>query len=146
MQPLPHEYKVRAAAAVNDNYLTTEADSLPVLSVAAPSDFGGPGDAWSPEDLLVAAVANCFILSFKAVARASKLEWLSINVQSSGLLDKVEGKTRFTQMKTCVQLLIPASTPYDKAEKLLHKADEICLINNSLSCPALLECDILTDP
>jgi organic hydroperoxide reductase OsmC/OhrA len=46
-----------------------------------------PGNAWSPETSLVAAVADCFILTFRGVAQAAKfpwesLEWTSPNQQS----------------------------------------------------------------
>jgi organic hydroperoxide reductase OsmC/OhrA len=32
------------------------------------TQLGGPGGQWSPETLLVAAAAECFILTFRAVA------------------------------------------------------------------------------
>lgn len=33
---------------------------------APPVQFGGDGKEWSPEDLFVAAVADCYLFSFKA--------------------------------------------------------------------------------
>ena len=74
MQDLPHRYNVSASAEAEGN-IVLQAENLPQLVSAPPAQFGGPGDQWSPEDLLVASIADCFILTFRAVARASKLDW-----------------------------------------------------------------------
>ena len=71
MQDLPHHYKVAASAAPQGEVNLASNLLDPILS-APPAEYGGPGNRWSPETLLVAAVADCFILSFRAVARASK--------------------------------------------------------------------------
>jgi hypothetical protein len=47
--------------------------SLRFDSCAAPAEFGGPGDQWSPESLLAGAIASCFALTFRFVARAQKV-------------------------------------------------------------------------
>jgi organic hydroperoxide reductase OsmC/OhrA len=39
------------------------ADGLPDLRSAPPLDFDGPGDAWRPEHLLLAAVETCFLFT-----------------------------------------------------------------------------------
>ena len=70
MQQLPHSYVVSASAEAESN-VTLSSDGLESVTSAPPEAFGGPGDLWSPETLLVAAVADCFILSFRAIARAS---------------------------------------------------------------------------
>jgi organic hydroperoxide reductase OsmC/OhrA len=44
--------------------------NVPTLSTATPEEFGGPGDAWSPELLLLGAVESCFLFTFRAVAHA----------------------------------------------------------------------------
>jgi len=142
MSDLPHLYKVNVAGTPDDN-LITSANNLPDLTTAAPKSFGGPGDKWSPEDLLIAAVANCTVLSFKAIARASKMDWLSIECESEGVLDKVEKKMLFTRINTRVKLLIPSSTDTEKAVKLLNKAEEACLISNSLTAESHIECEIV---
>ena len=142
MQTLPHQYSVTAKGD-SLGALTAYCDNLPDIAVAPPAQFGGDGDKWSPEDLFMAAIANCFVLSFRAIARASKLEWQDIKCESQGTLDRVQGKTYFTQVQTKVQLMIPKTESIEKAEKLLNRADEACLISNSISCEMSLECDVV---
>lgn len=132
MQDLPHHYNVNASGA-NTGSITLSASNVPDISTAPPAEFGGPGDQWSPESLLVAAVADCFILTFRAIARASKLDWTTLECSAEGTLDRVDRVTRFTAVHITATLTVPAETEAEKAEKLLHKAEENCLITNSLN-------------
>ena len=70
----PHEYRTTATAETA-GLVHLNADGLPEILSAPPKAFNGPGDQWSPEDLLVAAVADCFVLSFQAIAAMSKFNW-----------------------------------------------------------------------
>ena len=141
MQELPHHYSV-AATATSDSNVELSSPGLAKLDSAPPAEFGGPGDLWSPETLLAAAVADCFILSFRAVARASKLEWTSVKCDIDAKLDRVERVTRFTELTQRVTLEVPAGTDEDKARRLLEKAEHICLITNSLNAETHLEAEV----
>ncbi|MFN2288695.1 MAG: OsmC family protein [Chromatocurvus sp.] len=132
MQDLPHHYSV-TATGTEANSITLSASNVPDISSAAPAEFGGPGDQWSPESLLVAAVADCFILTFRAIARASKLDWTNLECSAEGTLDRVDRVTRFTAVHITATLTVPAGTEAEKAEKLLHKAEDNCLVTNSLN-------------
>jgi organic hydroperoxide reductase OsmC/OhrA len=106
---------------------------LPTLRSASPVEFDGPGDRWSPETLLTAAVGDCLILTFRAVARASKLAWLSLECDVTGTLDRVDGMTRFVAFDIRARLHVPAHTDSGRATQVLKKAEQSCLISNSLS-------------
>ncbi len=144
MHPYPHHYDVEAQAMATGN-VEVSSDGLPSLQCAPPEQFGGPGDLWSPETLLVGAVANCFILSFRGIARAAHLEWSHLECRVDGVLDRIEGVTRFASMALKVQLKIPAGMSSDKAEKLLTKAKKSCLISNSLNCESNLDAKVLIE-
>lgn len=141
MQDYPHHYVV-AATAKSDTYVTTSSQGLVDLETAAPAEFSGPGDLWSPETLLVAAVADCFILSFKAIARASKLEWTSLSCDAEGVLEKVDRVTQFTAFHLRASVDVPEGTRPEKAERLMHMAEKSCLITNSLKADSYLEAEV----
>ncbi len=141
MQQLPHHYSVDAEGQATGN-VTVSADGLPSLATDAPAEFGGPGDRWSPETLMMAAVADCFILSFRAVARASKFEWEALNCQVTGVLDKQDGAIRFTELVVRPSLTLADGADQEKAERLLEKAKKVCLISNSMTAATRLELDI----
>jgi peroxiredoxin-like protein len=142
MQDLPHHYHVNASAEADGN-VTIKADDLPQIVTAPPAEFGGPGDQWSPETLLVGAIADCFILTFRAVARASKLEWTRLECSAEGVLERVERVTRFTRVTVRATLTVPAGTDSDKAERLLEKSEEACLITRSMIAESHLEAEII---
>ena len=132
MQDFPHHYKV-AAKANPEGAVMLSSDGLDDLASAAPAEFGGPGDQWSPETLLTAAVADCFILGFKAIARASRFPWNSLQCNVEGVLERVDHVTRFTAFKVQALLEIPADADEERAQRLLEKADATCLVTNSLT-------------
>lgn len=141
MQDLPHLYKASANTEFESTVFVSSA-GVPSIETAGPVEFGGPGDAWSPEALLVAAVADCFVLTFRAIARASKLEWTSLDCAAQGTLDKLEKVTQFTRFELTVALTVPAGTDERKAERLLERAEHHCLITNSLKAGSTLDATI----
>jgi len=141
MDPFPHHYPV-SASSESSSLIQVSSAGKPDLITGPPKEFGGTGAEWSPEDLLVAAVVDCYILSFKAVAKASRLDWISIDCDAVGTLDKVERLPQFTAFTIKAKLVVPSETDEKelaKAERLLHKAETICLITNSLNVGSELE-------
>ena len=143
MHPFPHRYRVQAAGTAAGS-ITVTAAGLPPLRTAAPPEFDGPDDQWSPETLLVAAAADCFILTFRAIARASKLEWSDLVCTAEGQLDRVDGVTRFTAMTLHARLTLPTGDS-ERARRLLDKAEKACLITNSLAFPVTLASEVVTE-
>jgi len=144
MESLPHNYKIKAISTSTGN-ITLIADNKPELLSAPPKEFDGPGDLWSPEDLLVAAVADCFILSFKAIAKASRVSWNSISCEASGILDKEGRSLQFTSFEVNVKLDIPSIEDHEKAARALQKAEKSCLITNSLKADCHLKYEIINE-
>lgn len=127
----PHHYQVKAECG-GSGAVTLSVAGLPSLDSMPPAQFGGPGDQWSPEDLLTAAVADCFALSFRAIAAASKFEFVGLSIDVTGTLDRVERAMCFTQFDLKATLRIPSGADSERAQRLLEKAEQTCLITNSL--------------
>ncbi len=73
MHDFPHHYRCLATANATQSVVQVSSDGLTNLATGAPREFGGPGDQWSPEALLVATVADCFVLTFRAIAAPSRV-------------------------------------------------------------------------
>lgn len=142
MEPFPHHYPVQATAKPTGS-VALSGPGLPALSSNAPREFGGPGDEWSPESLLCAAVADCFVLTFRAIAAASKLDWESLEVGVEGTLDRAEGGMRFTAIAIRPSLRVPAGTEESRALRLLEKAEKGCLVTRSLAVTPTLEARVV---
>jgi organic hydroperoxide reductase OsmC/OhrA len=138
VEALPHRYEVETRVAPVGP-VRLESESLPPLDTLPPRAFGGPGDHWSPETLLVAAVADCFTLGFRAIAAASRFEWGSLRCRVQGTLDRSEGKTRFTAFRIEARLRIAPGADVARGQRLLEKAEHACLVTNSLSARVELD-------
>jgi peroxiredoxin-like protein len=141
MKPLPHRYDVRIAGGP-EGHATLASAGVPDLPTAAPLDFDGPGDAWSPEQLLVAAVEACFLLTFRAVAQASGIEFTSLSVEGEGIVDRTNGGMRFTEIILRPRIALPGGIDVVRVRRALEKAERSCLVAASLSTPIRLEPDL----
>jgi peroxiredoxin-like protein len=142
MKPLPHRYEVALSGGPN-GYATLLADGAPPLRSAPPTDFDGPGDAWSPEHLLLAAVETCVMFTFRAIAQASKFDFLSLDLSGSGTVDRKDGATRFTEIILKPRLTLPKDADPERARRMLEKGKKACLVTESLSVSVRLEAEIV---
>jgi peroxiredoxin-like protein len=142
MKPLPHRYEVRITAGPT-GYGTLTDDGVPPLATATPVQYDGPGDAWSPEQLLLASIASCFAMTFRAGAQVSKIAFESLALQIEGSVDKVDGRVRFTEIVLRPKVALPAGADVAKVRRALEKAEHNCLVSASLATPVRLEVDIV---
>jgi organic hydroperoxide reductase OsmC/OhrA len=142
MHPYPHLYRASAAGKPAGAVMVMS-PQLPDIETAPPPEFDGPGGVWSPESLLCAAVADCFILTFRSVSRAAKFEWLTLECRVQGTLERVEGQSRFTRFATSAVLTVAAGSDIVKGRALLDRAEHGCLIANSLLGERTLEAEVI---
>lgn len=140
--PYPHLY-VATAAGQPGGSVAVGSPGVPGIASAPPAEFDGPGDAWSPETLLCASIADCFILTFRAITGASGFAWNSLGCRVEGVLDRAEGVTRFTRYTTYATLEIPAAGDAAKARSLLERAEHRCLVANSLTGARALVAEVV---
>jgi len=109
---------------------------LPELSVASPPEFDGPEGVWSPEHLLVASVASCFMTTFMAVAELSSLKVLALEVKGSGEVARGDDRRyRFEHIDLTAHIEVDSERAAERAPRLVEKAEAACLVTRSLSTP-----------
>jgi peroxiredoxin-like protein len=141
VQDLPHHYRVEARTGTAGD-VALHAASLPELPSQPPAEFGGPGDRWSPETLLLAAVADCYALSFRVLAANSKLGFRELTCRAEGEVDRADGKIRFTRIALAAEVSLPSDASPERARRLLERAKDVCIVSNSLSVPVTLDARI----
>ena len=142
MHPYPHLYTASAAAGPSGSVAVTS-PGLPEIATAPPPEFDGPGDVWSPEVLLCASLADCFILTFRALAKASKFEWAGLECRVDGVLEKADGVTRFTKYTTYATLKLAPEGDVAKGRTLLERAEHYCLVSNSVNGTRSLAAEVV---
>lgn len=138
MKALPHHYEVHLTGGPS-GYAELSTSGVPVLRAAPPVEFDGPGDAWSPEHLLLASVQACFLLTLRAIARMSKVEFTSLVLDAVGTVDRQDGVTRFSEIVLRPRVTVPPGTDRERVIRVLEKSEKACLVSASLSTPIRLE-------
>ena len=142
MEEFPHNYRVTASAQAKGN-VALSSNGLPDLVTGPPAEFGGPGDIWSPETLFVGSISDCFILTFRAIAQASKLSWSLLECTAEGTLERIERSTKFTTINIKASVHVPAGTDAERVRRLLEKSEANCLITQSMNAVVHLEAEVI---
>jgi len=142
MHPYPHTY-VASASGNPAGLVSVTAPQVEAFDSAAPPEFDGPGGVWSPESLLCASIADCFILTFRATALAARFDWAGLTCRVEGVLERANQVAQFTRFTTFAKLRISAGEDEERARELLERAERACLVANSLRGSRKLESQIL---
>jgi peroxiredoxin-like protein len=136
-----HDYQVEVTGTgTKTGRLTAVDDGLPELDVASPPEFGGPSRIWSPEHLFVASVASCLMTTFMAMAERSGVEVVSYLDESVGRLARDEDGLYWIERITLrPRIVIAPESRVDRAERLIEKAEKVCLIGRSIGTETVLE-------
>jgi peroxiredoxin-like protein len=138
-------YRVSASSTTPRSGIAVADEIQPSIPFSAPPEFQGEPGCWTPEHLLVAAVAGCFVSTFSGIANFSKFEFLSLELEVEGTILKDEGGWRFTQINLRPRLKIALEKDRERANRLLEKAEKTCLVTRSLTSRAVLEPEILVE-
>ena len=85
------------------------------------------------------------MLTFRAVARASRVSWTWLRCDVSGTLERVDKAPQFTEFDVRARLSIPPTMDAGQARRALEKAESQCLISKSLKATMHLAIDIDID-
>jgi organic hydroperoxide reductase OsmC/OhrA len=117
------------------------------LEVATPPEFkGGVEGVWSPEDLVVGAIASCFTVTLLAVAERRGLPLRGLEVHGSGrVTQRDDGRFGFTGATLHVRLDTDPGCEAE-AEVAAEVAEQGCLVTASLDFPVHVELDVRSAP
>jgi organic hydroperoxide reductase OsmC/OhrA len=110
-----------------------KSDSANAIHFTAPPEFGGLEGRWTPEDLLMTALASCFTTTFHAIAGCSKFEYTDLAVETEGTVGKTDNGYCFSEIVIRPSLTIPNEEQREWAISLLDKAKALCLVSRALA-------------
>jgi organic hydroperoxide reductase OsmC/OhrA len=118
----------------------TKSSSAPnAIHFTAPAEFGGLEGRWTPEDLLLSALASCFTTTFHALACNVKLEYVDLEVEAEATTQKADTGYKFSAIDLHVRLTLPRGDGRDRAIGLLEKAKMLCLVSRALAVAPRVE-------
>jgi peroxiredoxin-like protein len=125
-----------------------EAGNL-VTKVSIPPEMDGPGVGTNPDEMLLGAAATCYIITLAAMMERSKLEKISLTMESEGIVDVTKGVITYKKIihRPCIVLKSDATErDIQLAHKLAEKAETSCMISRAIkgNVEVVLEANILT--
>jgi organic hydroperoxide reductase OsmC/OhrA len=134
-----HKYQIRAISTTQRSGFAIAGGIEPKISFSAPPEFKGQAGYWTPEHLLVAAVASCFVSTFSGMALNSNFEFVSLELETVGTLVQDKGGWRFGEVTLFPRVIGVKPEQKGLGFRLLVKAKENCLVGRSLACPVIVE-------
>lgn len=113
---------------------TVTTDGPPELLGSADHTFHGDRERWNPEQLLLAALAQCHMLSYLHVC-------VGVGVVVSHYVDRAtgsmrteaDGSGRFTEVVLRPEVTVAGDTMVKAATEAHRRANELCFIANSVN-------------
>ncbi len=128
-----HQFRVVAWWASGRTGLAKSSSAPNAIHFTSPPAFGGLEGRWTPEDLLLCAIASCYTTTFRTLAEYSKLEYTDLQVEVEGAISKADTGYSFGEVFIRANLTIPQEEERARALKILHKAKGLCLVSRALS-------------
>jgi organic hydroperoxide reductase OsmC/OhrA len=128
-----HRFRVVAWWASGRTGIAKSGSAPNAIHFTSPPAFGGLDGRWTPEDLLLCAVASCLTTTFQTLAENSKFDYTDLQVEADGDIRKADVGYNFTEVIIRANLTIAHPEEQARAIKLLHKAEGLCLVSRALS-------------
>jgi organic hydroperoxide reductase OsmC/OhrA len=138
-----HVYRVKAVSTIPRSGVVAAEGIQPSINFSAPPEFQGVMGLWTPEHFLVAGVASCYVSTFSGISEISHFPYASLELETEGVLEKLDGALQFTKIILRPVLKIANEEMRERALRILEKAEKGCLVARSLKCPVELQPEIV---
>jgi organic hydroperoxide reductase OsmC/OhrA len=111
-------------------------EGKPVLKGSADPAFRGTPERWNPEELLVASLSECHMLTFLSLcARAGVVVTGYVDAASGVMREEPGNSGRFTEVVLRPEVTVADPAMVERIEALHKHAHDTCFIANSVNFP-----------
>jgi organic hydroperoxide reductase OsmC/OhrA len=136
----PKSFTYRTSVThVDGRMASLQAEGKPLLRVSSPPEFKGSPGLWTPEDLFVAAIEVCLMLTFVGLAEKRGLQLATYESRAEGLLEWEEQSYRFTSVIVSPTISLFDDHSVALAREIMTRAHDTCLIAKSVACEVIVE-------
>ena len=109
------------------------------------AELGGLQGRWTPEQLLLCALAGCFTTTFNDLAHAAKFEYVDLEVEIEGSVHRTRAAgCNFTEILIRPRLTVPSDGLRETGLSLLRRTKSVCMISRAITVPQTLEAVVET--
>ena len=121
-----------------------ELENRAPLEVSAAPQYRGDPTKLNPEELFLASLSSCQMLTYIALAARAGVDVIAYEDDAEATLTMAERRMRITEVALRPRITISASSDEAKARALVESAHEGCFIANSVACAVSAEAEIVT--
>ena len=110
----------------------------PNIVAGSPPEFKGEPDHWAPEELLVASLNTCTMLTFLTLAQARGVTLIGYESEADGLLENIEGTYRITEVTMRPRVTVNSEAELAPAREAMANVEAHCFIANSITAKVAL--------
>ena len=127
--------------------VTISIDGKPDLLASADRPFRGDPGRWNPEDMLIAALAECHLLSYLHACVTAGVVVTSYRDEATGVMrEDGRGGGAFAEVVLHPQVTVAHASMIEAAEQAHHQAHDWCFIANSVNFPVRHEATVTVAP
>jgi peroxiredoxin-like protein len=104
------------------------------LQVSVPKELDGPGIGSNPEELLISASNNCYMITLAAMLSNRKIDVEKLEVVSEGVVESIDGKLHFKEIihNPVIYISKDSEVSEEKLSQLAQRAEKACFISQTL--------------
>nr|WP_274637510.1 OsmC family protein [Microbacterium bovistercoris] len=146
-----HRYALRAVWTGNrgagttgyrdyDRLVTVSSTGKPDILASADKPFRGDPARWNPEDMLLAALSECHLLSYLHACVQAGVVVVGYEDDATGTMQEDgRGGGAFTEVVLRPRVTVAEASMLEAATAAHHQAHEWCFIANSVNFPVRVE-------
>jgi organic hydroperoxide reductase OsmC/OhrA len=138
--PAEYTYRVSAWWTSGRTGLAKCESSPNTIHFSEAAELGGLQGRWTPEQLLLSALAGCFTTTFHDVARAAKFDFTDLEVEIEGSVRRSRtAGCNFNEILIRPRLKVQTEDQCEFGLQLLRRAKSACMISRAITVPQTLE-------
>lgn len=114
------------------------------LEVSAAPQYKGDGSKTNPEELFLASLASCQMLTYLALSKRAGIALVAYEDHARATLTMKDRRMRITEVELRPRITIAAGGDVEKARTLAATAHDGCFVANSVACEVRVTPEILS--
>jgi len=138
--PAEYTYRVSAWWTSGRTGLAKCESSPNTIHFSEAAELGGLQGRWTPEQLLLCALAGCFTTTFNDVARSAKFEYTDLEVEIEGSVRRTRATgCNFNEILIRPRLKVHSEDQVEARLTLLRRTKSVCMISRAITVPQTME-------
>ncbi len=113
-------------------------EGKPVINASSDPAFRGDKTKYNPEELLVASLSSCHMLSYLHLCAVAGVVVVDYSDNATGtMMETPDGGGHFAEVTLYPKVTVSDKSMVNKANELHHEANKLCFIANSCNFPII---------